>query len=84
MIGRWTGQKFHPQTGEPMDEKEYKQQFETWLPTAADKKLLMDIIDRKRNGLRPRPARKTAAHHRRGTEERAERGAVDQFHLSMA
>ena len=44
-IGRWKGQLFHPQTGQPMDEKEYRQEFEsTWMPTPADKKLLMDII----------------------------------------
>ncbi len=44
MIGRWKGQFFHPKTGQAMEEKEYKEQFDTWMPTAADKKLLMDII----------------------------------------
>jgi len=44
MIGRWKNQYFHPKTGEPVEEKEYKQQFDTWMPTPADKKLLMDIV----------------------------------------
>jgi benzoyl-CoA 2,3-dioxygenase component B len=44
-IGRWKSQYFHPQSGEPVEEKEYKEQLDTWLPTPADKKLLLDIID---------------------------------------
>lgn len=44
-IGRWKQQYFHPQTGEPVEEAQYKQQLDTWLPTPEDKKLLLDIID---------------------------------------
>ena len=29
---------FHPQTGQPMEEKEYREQLDTWMPNAADKK----------------------------------------------
>jgi hypothetical protein len=54
MIGRWKGQYFHPKTGEPMEEKEYKQQFDTWMPTAADKKLLIDIIRSEKNWIATR------------------------------
>ncbi len=43
-IGRWAAQKFHPQTGEPLDDKAYAQQLGDFLPSAADKKLLLDII----------------------------------------
>jgi benzoyl-CoA 2,3-dioxygenase component B len=43
-IGRWAGQTFHPQTGEPLDDKAYTQQLGDFLPSAADKKLLLDII----------------------------------------
>jgi benzoyl-CoA 2,3-dioxygenase component B len=58
-IGRWKEQLFHPQTGEPMDEKEYRQQFEaTWMPTAADKKLLMDIITSEKKWIAPRTGAK--------------------------
>jgi benzoyl-CoA 2,3-epoxidase subunit B len=58
-IGRWKGQLFHPQTGEPMDEKEYRQQIETtWMPTAADKKLLMDIITSEKKWIAPRTGAK--------------------------
>jgi benzoyl-CoA 2,3-dioxygenase component B len=44
-IGRWAGKKFHPQTGEPLEDKEYDQQLDSWLPNAADKKLLLEIIE---------------------------------------
>jgi hypothetical protein len=58
-IGRWKGQLFHPHTGEPMDEKEYRQQFEaTWMPTATDKKLLMDIITSEKKWIAPRTGAK--------------------------
>ena len=58
MIGRWKGQMFHPQTGQQMDEKEYRQQLETWLPTAADKKLLMDIIGSEKKWIAPKTGAK--------------------------
>jgi benzoyl-CoA 2,3-dioxygenase component B len=44
-IGRWAGKKFHPQTGEPLEDKEYDQQLDSWLPNAADKKLLLEILE---------------------------------------
>lgn len=44
-IGKWKEQFFHPQTGEPVEEKEYRQQFDTWMPTPADRKLLLEIIE---------------------------------------
>jgi benzoyl-CoA 2,3-epoxidase subunit B len=56
-IGRWKGQFFHPKTGQPIEEKEYRQEFETWMPTAADKKLLMDIIGSEKKWIAPRNAR---------------------------
>src|SRR5438477_66673 len=40
MIGKWANQKFHPQTGAPMEDKEYEQRFSEFMPTAEDKKLL--------------------------------------------
>jgi benzoyl-CoA 2,3-epoxidase subunit B len=43
-IGRWAGQKFHAQTGEPVDDKSYEQHLEEWMPSAEDKKLLLEII----------------------------------------
>src|SRR5712672_3428700 len=58
MIGRWKNQMFHPQTGQPMDEKEYKQQIDTWLPTTADKKLLMDIIGTEKKWIAPKTGAK--------------------------
>ena len=56
-IGRWAGQKFHPKTGEPMDDKAYEQQLDEFLPTAADKQLLVDIIKNEKNWI----AEKTGA-----------------------
>ncbi len=51
VIGRWAGQKFHPQTGEPMDDKTYAQQLDSLLPTEADKKLLIEIISNEKNWI---------------------------------
>ena len=53
-IGQWKEQFFHPKTGQPMEEKEYRQQFDTWMPTAADKKLLMEIIQNEKKWIAPR------------------------------
>ena len=53
-IGSWAGQKFHPQTGEPVEEKVYEQQVAEWLPTAADKKLLLDILGTEKKWLVPK------------------------------
>jgi len=51
MIGKWAGQKFHPQTGQPLEEKEYEQLFSTFMPTAADKKLLLELIANEKNWI---------------------------------
>src|SRR5262249_61390608 len=56
-IGGWKGQFFHPRTGQPTEEKEYRQEFETWMQTAADKKLLLDIIGSEKKWIAPRNAR---------------------------
>ena len=53
-IGRWAKQKFHPRTGQPMEEKEYEQQRDGFLPTAADRKLLVDIITNEKNWIAPK------------------------------
>jgi benzoyl-CoA 2,3-dioxygenase component B len=44
MIGKWANQKFHPQTGAMMEDKEYDQQLAEFLPSVEDKKLLLEII----------------------------------------
>ncbi|HKD44100.1 MAG TPA: Phenylacetic acid catabolic protein, partial [Candidatus Angelobacter sp.] len=56
-IGRWKGQFFHPRTGEAMEEKEYGQQLDTWMPTPADKKLLLEIIASEKKWIAPRNAK---------------------------
>ena len=43
-IGRWAGKKFHCETGEPLDDRDYDLHCEEYLPGAADKTLLMDIL----------------------------------------
>ena len=53
-IGQWKAQLFHPQSGEPVEEKEYKQQLDTWLPTPEDRKLLLDIIASEKSWIAPR------------------------------
>jgi len=53
-IGSWAGQKFHPQTGEPVEDKVYEQSLTEWLPTAGDKKLLLDILGTEKKWLVPK------------------------------
>src|SRR6478736_7086581 len=43
-IGRWAGQKFHAETGEEIDNNGYEQHLKEYMPSAEDKKLLLDII----------------------------------------
>ncbi|MGZ4837903.1 MAG: Phenylacetic acid catabolic protein [Terriglobales bacterium] len=50
-IGRWAGQKFHPQTGEAMEDKAYEQQIDSFMPTPSDKQLLVDIINNEKNWI---------------------------------
>jgi benzoyl-CoA 2,3-dioxygenase component B len=54
MIGRWSGQKFHPQTGAPMEDKEYEQQLPEFLPGVEDKKLLLEIIANEKSWIVPK------------------------------
>jgi benzoyl-CoA 2,3-epoxidase subunit B len=43
-IGQFAGQKFHAKTGEPLGEREYTGHFHEVMPSAEDKKLLLEII----------------------------------------
>ena len=43
-IGRFSAQKFHAGTGEPLSDKEYEQHLSEVLPTDEDKKLLLELI----------------------------------------
>src|SRR5438874_1269154 len=51
MIGRWANQKVHPQTGAQLEDKEYDQQLPEFLPSAEDKKLLLEIIANEKNWI---------------------------------
>jgi hypothetical protein len=53
-IGRYAGQKFHAHTGEPVEEKAYAQHVKDFLPTAEDRKLLLDILHTEKNWITPR------------------------------
>ena len=53
-IGRWAGQKFHALTGEPLDDKAYVGHLEDALPSAKDKKLLLDIIGTEKKWICPK------------------------------
>jgi benzoyl-CoA 2,3-dioxygenase component B len=44
-IGKWANQKFHAKTGEPLDDKAYDAHLNEYMPSAADKKLLLEIIE---------------------------------------
>jgi hypothetical protein len=53
-IGRWAGQQFHAQTGEPLDDKAYNQHVEEYMPSAKDKTLLLDIISNEKQWIVPK------------------------------
>ena len=53
-IGRWAEQKFHAQTGEAVDDKYYDQHLQEHMPTAEDKKLLLDIINNEKKWIAPK------------------------------
>jgi len=53
-IGRWAGQQFHAQTGEALDQKAYAQHVQDYMPTEADKKLLLDIIANEKKWIVPK------------------------------
>ena len=50
-IGKWAGQKFHCQTGEPLDDAGYEQHLKDFTPTPEDKKLLLDIISNEKKWI---------------------------------
>jgi benzoyl-CoA 2,3-epoxidase subunit B len=53
-IGRWAGQKFHAQTGETLDDKAYEPHLKDYMPSAEDKKLLLDIIGNEKKWIVPK------------------------------
>src|SRR5262245_53602173 len=53
-IGRWSGLKFHCQTGEPLDDAAYEQHLKDFTPTPEDKKLLLDIIANEKKWIAPK------------------------------
>src|SRR5271154_718133 len=53
-IGRWAAQKFHAQTGEPVDDQHYAEHVKDYMPTAEDKKLLLDIIANEKKWIAPK------------------------------
>jgi benzoyl-CoA 2,3-epoxidase subunit B len=53
-IGRWAGQKFHAQTGEALDDKAYDLNLKEYMPSAEDKKLLLDIISNEKKWIVPK------------------------------
>ena len=50
-IGQFAGQRFHAKTGEPASEKDYTEHFHEVMPTAEDKKLLLEIIANEKNWI---------------------------------
>src|SRR5258707_180993 len=53
-IGRWAGQKFNAQTGEPVDDNAYNEHLKEYMPSADDKKLLLDIIGSEKKWIAPK------------------------------
>ncbi len=54
MIGRWAGQKFHAQTGQPLDDTAYEQHLREYMPSAEDKKLLLELIANEKKWIVPK------------------------------
>ena len=50
-IGQFAGQKFHAKNGLPLSEQEYEAHFSEAMPTADDKKLLLEIIANEKNWI---------------------------------
>src|SRR5438105_3422981 len=53
-IGKWAGQKFHAQTGEPLSDSEYARHLEEVMPSPEDKKTLLQILGSENRGVKPR------------------------------
>lgn len=53
-IGRWSGQKFHAQNGELLDDRAYEQHLREYMPSTEDKKLLLDIIANEKKWIAPK------------------------------
>ena len=54
IIGRWANQKFHPQDGRPLEDKEYDGMLAEFLPTAEDRKLLLEMIASEKTWIAPK------------------------------
>jgi hypothetical protein len=53
-IGRYAGQKFHAETGEAVDDAGYAEHLKDHLPSAEDKKVLLDIISNEKKWIAPK------------------------------
>jgi benzoyl-CoA 2,3-epoxidase subunit B len=53
-IGRWAGQKYHAETGQPLSDREYEQHLQEVMPSAEDKRLLIEIIQNDPNWIAPK------------------------------
>src|SRR5438094_4177666 len=53
-IGKWAGQKFHAQTGEPLSDSEYARHLEEVMPSPEDKKTLLQIIHNEKQWIAPK------------------------------
>jgi benzoyl-CoA 2,3-dioxygenase component B len=54
-IGRFAGQKFHAETGEPLSDKAYQQHLSEVMPTAEDKKYLLELIANEKRWIVEKP-----------------------------
>ncbi len=51
VIGKWAGQRFHAQTGESLDDAAYEQHLKDFMPSVADKQLLLDTINNEKKWI---------------------------------
>lgn len=50
-IGKWAGSKVNPANGEELSDREYTERINDFMPTAEDKKLLLEIIANEKNWI---------------------------------
>ncbi len=53
-IGRWSGQKFHAQTGEAIDDTSYDGHLKEYMPSGRGQEVLLDIISSEKKWIVPK------------------------------
>jgi len=63
------GKSSMPQTGEPLDDKAYEQHLKDYMPSAEDRKLLLEIIANEKKWIAPKQGAPRSADDHRGAAQ---------------